>query len=89
VQEYGCLDKDFLVESTDRIRKRLGPEQAKLAIAAIREDRMEEFIRLVLVYYDKTYRKGLSYRDPARIIAVPVKGTDPAANALQLLDLIY
>ena len=62
VAEYGALDKDFLVECTQRISKRLGPEQTKHAIAAIREDRMADFIKLVLVYYDKTYRAGLSKR---------------------------
>ena len=87
VQEYGSLDKEFLVECTDRIRKRLGTEQTKYAIAAIREDRMDEFIRLVLVYYDKTYRRGLDTRGADRIFAVPVKDADPTRNAGQILDL--
>ena len=85
--EYGCLDKDFLVECTERIFKRLGSEQTKNAIAAIREDRMEDFVRFVLVYYDKAYRKGLSLREPARVVAVPVTAADAAGNAQQLLDL--
>src|SRR5258707_599161 len=62
VREYGLLDKEFLVECTDRIRKRLGNERTQQAIAAIREDRMEDFIRLVLVYYDKAYRTAMNGR---------------------------
>jgi tRNA 2-selenouridine synthase len=85
VEEYGSLDKDFLVECTERIRKRLGPEQTTHAIAAIREHRMADFIRMVLVYYDKTYRKGLSSRTPDRIYPVTLKNTEPAANARQLM----
>ena len=85
VQEYGSLDKEFLVECTDRISKRLGSKQAKYAIAAIREGQMEEFIRQVLVYYDKTYRKGLSSRKPEGIIPVPAEDGDPERNARQLL----
>jgi tRNA 2-selenouridine synthase len=67
VQDYGCLNKDFLIECTERIGKRLGPEQTKQAVLAIAENRMEDFIRLVLVYYDKTYRTGLAKRPAANI----------------------
>lgn len=86
LKEYGGLDKNFLIESTERIGKRLGPEQTKNAITAIREDRMADFIRQVLTYYDKTYRKGLSTRDPEKIIPVIATGIDPETNAAQLLS---
>jgi tRNA 2-selenouridine synthase len=71
VQEYGHLDKEFLISCTQRISKRLGTERAKHAIAAIREDNMAEFIRLVLVYYDKTYRRALNARIGKKIFAIP------------------
>ena len=80
VAEYGLLDKDFLKTCTQKIWKRLGPEQTKNAIAAIEEDRMADFIRIVLVYYDKTYRKGLGERDKAKIVEIDA-GEDAAANA--------
>jgi tRNA 2-selenouridine synthase len=86
VQEYGTLDKEFLVACTDRIRKRLGLEQTKYAIAAIREDRMDDFIRLVLVYYDKAYRIGLNSRNASLIFPVPIKDADPTLNAREILD---
>jgi len=85
VQEYGSLDKTFLSECTDRIRKRLGTEQTKNALIAISEGRMEDFIRIVLVYYDKTYRKGLHSRKAGRILPVDIPTDDPVANASQLL----
>jgi tRNA 2-selenouridine synthase len=84
LEEYGDLDKNFLIESTERIARRLGPEQAKAAITAIREDRMADFIRQVLVYYDKTYRKGLVTRDPNNIIPIVATSCDPERNAAQL-----
>jgi tRNA 2-selenouridine synthase len=86
VTEYGGLDKDYLVECTDRIRKRLGLQNTKLAITAIREDRMADFIGLVLVYYDKAYRATLTGRDPALVFPVVIKGADTAANARRLLQ---
>lgn len=85
LKEYGGLDKNFLIECTERIKKRLGPEQTKNAIAAIRDDRMADFISQVLVYYDKTYRRGLSDRDPATIEQLILPGNDATANARLLL----
>jgi tRNA 2-selenouridine synthase len=84
-REYGTLDKDFLIACTERIHKRLGSEQTKHAITAIREDKMEEFVRRVLVYYDKTYQKGLDLREGHSVVAVPVGDTDPSKNAAHLL----
>jgi tRNA 2-selenouridine synthase len=86
VQEYGHLDKEFLVSCTERIRKRLGTEQAKYAIAAILEGNMAEFIRMVLVYYDKTYRRALNSRIGTAIFAVPVKDGDEGRNSQELIQ---
>ncbi|WP_316836083.1 tRNA 2-selenouridine(34) synthase MnmH [Pedobacter nutrimenti] len=83
--EYGKLDKDFLVECTERIRKRLGPEQTKQAIQAIQENRMEDFVGLVLVYYDKTYRTGLGKRDIDRVFSLPLEQDSPELNARKIL----
>ncbi|SMC46703.1 tRNA 2-selenouridine(34) synthase MnmH [Pedobacter africanus] len=84
-QEYGELDKDFLVECTERIWKRLGPEQTRNAINAIRENRMEDFVSYVLAYYDKTYTTGLNKRKPESIISIRVNGKDIAADAASVL----
>jgi tRNA 2-selenouridine synthase len=88
VEEYGCLDRDFLIQCTERIHKRLGSEQTKQAVAAIRENRMDDFIRIVLVYYDKTYRKGLSTRDVAKIFPLDVTGENTAVDLLRLHDFL-
>jgi tRNA 2-selenouridine synthase len=85
--EYGSLSKEFLIESTERIRKRLGPEQTKYAIEAIMEGRMKDFVKIVLVYYDKTYRTGLSKRNGARVFSLELKDTDMETHAHQILNL--
>jgi tRNA 2-selenouridine synthase len=84
---YGGLDKDFLIASTERIRKRLGPEQTKHAIIAIQEDRMEDFICIALVYYDKTYRTGLALRPAERVFSLNLSGDDDTIHAAQILQL--
>ena len=83
--EYGVLDAEFLSESTQRIHKRLGPVQTKDAILAIQENRMVDFITIVLVYYDKVYRAGLNKRDQAKVYAIELPHTDFAENAGQIL----
>ena len=85
-KEYGRLDKTFLIECTQRIGKRLGPEQTRDAIAAINEDRMEDFIKLVLVYYDKTYRGGLAKRNKENVFPLEIEGTDIADHAKSILN---
>jgi tRNA 2-selenouridine synthase len=88
VAEYGDLDKDFLIESTERIGRRLGPEQTKAAITAIREGRMADFIRQVLIYYDQTYMKGLTSRVASNIIPIVATTGDTLQNAAQLLSVV-
>lgn len=88
VNEYGKLDKEFLIDSTLRIRKRLGPEQTRDAIAAIRENQMDVFIKIVLVYYDKTYASGQGKRSRESIHTIKCKGTDPQENCRLLLNHI-
>ena len=81
VAEYGVLDKDFLIECTTRIRKRLGPEQTRDAVQAIEDGHMAEFIRLLLVYYDKKYQKGLEQRSREQLFFLDLPETKPEVGA--------
>ena len=88
VKEYGVLDKEFLIESTTRIGKRLGPEQTRDAILAIRENRMDDFIKIVLIYYDKTYANGQGKREKESIHLIQCNSTDAEENCKLLLNHI-
>lgn len=79
--EYGTLDKDFLVESTERIGKRLGPVQTRDAVDAIRENRMTDFVKEVLVYYDKSYGAGQNKRTSGSIHTIECTNTNARENA--------
>lgn len=89
LKEYGELGKDFLTESTQRIAKRLGPEQTRDAIIAIKEHRMEAFIKLILVYYDKTYINGQNKRLPESVYEVECPNTNGQENAHCILNSIH
>jgi tRNA 2-selenouridine synthase len=88
VNEYGGLEKTFLIACTERIRKRLGPEQTKNAIQAIVDDRMPDFIREVLKYYDKSYLKTMYKKDPLLIRTVELSGESADDVAAKCMDQI-
>lgn len=85
VNDYGSLDSSFLIECTERIRKRLGPEQTQRAVAAIREARMHDFVREVLRYYDKTYHTALKHRAAGSIVQLSCDTIDANDNADKIL----
>jgi tRNA 2-selenouridine synthase len=85
---YGVLDKDFLKVALQAITKRLGPLETKLSLQAIEENRMKDFIDQVLVYYDKTYQKGISSRNQDLVETLECEKIDPKENAEAILNYI-
>jgi len=83
VETYGKLHPEFLIECTERVKKRLGPEQTRDAIQAIKDGRIADFVRLLLVYYDKNYLKGIQKRDPLTIFPIDCE-SDIHQTALKL-----
>jgi tRNA 2-selenouridine synthase len=88
VKEYGRLDKEFLIDRTLKIGKRLGPLQTKEAIEAIESDQMAIFIKIVLVYYDKTYIRGQGKRSQGKVYSLLCENTNAVENSASLLNYI-
>lgn len=65
--EYGKYDKQSLIEATVRIKKRIGPEQCKNAVAFIESGNLLEACKISLQYYDKTYAYGVTQRKPETV----------------------
>jgi len=63
VEDYGDCSAERLVQSIERIAKRLGPQHAKAAIELLKENNIKEAFRILLLYYDKRYLKGLHNRE--------------------------
>jgi len=87
-EDYGNLNKEFLKESVIRITKRLGPLETKLTLQAIDESRMKDFINQVLVYYDKTYAKGLNNREILNIKQINLNKIAPRENAKAIIEFL-
>lgn len=62
VNTYGNFEKGQLVESIERIQKRLGGLETKIAINLLAENNTRECFSILLKYYDKLYKKGLHNR---------------------------
>lgn len=67
VKEYGVLPKGELAAATTRIQKRLGPQHAQEALAALASDDLHRVAMITLTYYDKTYARGLAERDQSKV----------------------
>lgn len=83
VELYGTAGTAALLEATDRIRKRLGPEKTKRVKQAIEQGDLATAIEGVLSYYDNTYRYDLNRRAVPRF-PLEVTGQDRDAVATQL-----
>jgi len=81
--EYGKADSEILITATNRIRKRLGNQQAEAAILAIQMGNLREAIAIVLEYYDRTYKYDLARRQ-FPIASVLISGLT-ATQAAQIL----
>ena len=80
VRVYAGLPKVDLEAALVRIRKRMGGQMAKDALACLAADDFEGVGRLALAYYDK------NYRPTGRVLAtIDQKGSDLAAIVCQLM----
>ena len=90
LEEYGTFDKALLAEGTERISKRLGGQHVKAALQALEEDRMRDWLEILLVYYDKNYQHGNSKRSAESIHPVTWNDDEPietyAARIIRLQD---
>lgn len=84
--EYGNFIPEMLVEATKRISKKLGGMTTNLVIEAINSGNMQEAIKLVLFYYDKTYAHAFQSRNIKTTLPV---GTKSAGEAAELLINVW
>lgn len=87
MNEYANFDKSLLIESTNKIKKRLGGQHYKAAIEAIEANELEKVADIALTYYDKSYLYGLSNRRAESIKTIKINEDNPSKTAEILLNL--
>lgn len=80
-KEYGAFSHDQLVESIKKISRKLGGDNTKKAMNAILENDLDTAIEIVLKYYDKAYRYGLSQKPEEKVVFMELPSDDPQENA--------
>jgi len=85
VNEYTNADKDLLIYHINRISKRLGSNNAKLAIEAVKQENMYVAVDISLSFYDKAYDYGLTKREASNIIEINIDEDKPENTAKKLL----
>jgi tRNA 2-selenouridine synthase len=86
MNEYADFDKELLINSTDKIKKRLGGQHHKAAIEAIEANELEKVADITLTYYDKSYLHGLASRVPESIKTIVVNEDNPSKTAEDLIQ---
>jgi tRNA 2-selenouridine synthase len=68
--EYTTCNPQLLIDSINKISKRLGPDNSSKAIKCIEEGNFAEAVEISLRYYDKAYQYGLSNKRIKPIVCV-------------------
>jgi tRNA 2-selenouridine synthase len=68
VEDYSKFPKEMLKECTMKISKRLGNLRLNQSLAYLEQGDMENWIKMMLEYYDKAYLYCLSQRDADTIV---------------------
>jgi tRNA 2-selenouridine synthase len=87
LEEYGPLPKEQLAQAINAITRRMGPEQASKALAALEQNDLREVCRLCLIYYDKGYDHGLQNREDLRLERYSFENESPEEIAKHLIKI--
>lgn len=86
VSEYAEVSADLLAESIQKISKRLDGQKTKEAFQYLQEKNFYEVAFIALNYYDKSYLKGINFRDSVKVFNIPRSNTDPIENAKSIIQ---
>ncbi|KIA85066.1 tRNA 2-selenouridine(34) synthase MnmH [Kaistella jeonii] len=84
VNTYAHLDPEKLADAISRIVKKLGHDNAKVALEALENKNYYKVVEIVLFYYDKYYLKGLQKRQESLIKELEIT----TANHEEIADFL-
>jgi tRNA 2-selenouridine synthase len=87
VEEYGKLDLQEMLSAIERIKDKLGGQNAKLTSEYLLEGKIKESFEILLQYYDKFYHKSLLKRENLKDVLTKIDCIDTgASNCSKLLE---
>ncbi len=84
VSEYTNCDIRLLAEPITRISKRLGDQNARMALQLLESRNFYEVALISLSYYDKAYLKVKQTHDSKNVIQIPMNSVSHYKNALEI-----
>lgn len=88
VDEYSHCDKTLLEMSLRLIGKRLGGLNLKMAIEALEDDNFEIVADIALLYYDKSYLRGLAEWEQSNVVHLALEHINHLENSKILIERI-
>lgn len=88
MEEYPGTDKEALIESVQKISKRLGGLRTREALDALEANDFYNAAIITLDYYDKYYLKGLLRRPKEKVLVIESETADARENALRVLGRV-
>jgi tRNA 2-selenouridine synthase len=86
VKEYGPADKEAFLEAMKGIIKKLGGQHFNAAREKLSANDMAATIDILLTYYDKAYKTGLTNKEHRIKARIPWNGKDPDVFADELIS---
>ena len=86
VEEYGPADKEAFLHAMKGIVKKLGGQHFNSAREKLLENDMAATIDILLTYYDKAYKTGLTNKEHRIKTRIAWNGKDPGEFADQLIS---
>lgn len=86
ISEYGVFDLQLLINGVERIKKRLGGLNTKMATEYLMQKNIPAAFEILMLYYDRFYGKSELFNPPSFII--PLENTQAEQNAEIILKTI-
>lgn len=87
MNDYGSFSKEQLAACIRKIEKRLGPQNAKLALEELDKGNLCSVAKITLTYYDKAYNHQHEKRNFKDVFFVECETADPELNAKKVMDV--
>ena len=85
--EYSAFGNELLKDAINAISKKLGGQNAKLALELLEQNNYDEVALLVLTYYDKAYLRGVNSRPQENVCKIPLPDLNHQKNAETIVKI--
>lgn len=85
---YTHISKDSLISVFLRIKKRIGFQNAQLAVEAVKNSDYQKACEIALDYYDKTYSYGISKRSTKNVFDLKIENDNSFSNIKKVIEFV-